>query len=92
MSKRTPAKSSRAKHARGIEVQQQKEKTFFQLAERFRAARDPEQVKQLGDQLGRLVFGEYCADSPFPTQSHRTRLNGPPSESADTCSTGERRD
>jgi predicted transcriptional regulator len=42
----------------GIEAQQQKEKAFFQLAERFRAADDPEQVKQLGDQLGRFVFGE----------------------------------
>jgi hypothetical protein len=42
----------------GIEVQQQKEKAFFQLAERFRAASDPEQVKHLGDQLGRFVFGE----------------------------------
>ena len=40
----------------GIEAQQQKEKAFFQLAERFRAASDPEQVKQLGDQLGRFVF------------------------------------
>jgi hypothetical protein len=44
--------------AQGIEAQQQKEKVFFQLAERFRAASDPEQVKQLGDQLGRFVFGE----------------------------------
>jgi hypothetical protein len=42
----------------GIEAQEQKEKVFFQLAERFRAASDPEQVKQLGDQLGRFVFGE----------------------------------
>jgi predicted transcriptional regulator len=42
----------------GIEAQQQKEKAFFQLAERFRAASDPEQVKQLGDQLGRFVFSE----------------------------------
>jgi hypothetical protein len=42
----------------GIEAQRQKEKAFFQLAERFRAASDPEQVKQLGDQLGRFVFGE----------------------------------
>jgi hypothetical protein len=40
----------------GIEARQQKEKAFFQLAERFRAADDPEQVKQLGDQLGRFVF------------------------------------
>jgi hypothetical protein len=36
----------------------QKARAFFQLAERFRAADDPEQVKQLGDQLGRFVFGE----------------------------------
>lgn len=42
----------------GIEAQKQKSKSFFQLAERFRAASDPEQVKQLGDQLGRFVFGE----------------------------------
>jgi len=42
----------------GIEARQQKEKAFFQLAERFRTADDPEQVKQLGDQLGRFVFGE----------------------------------
>jgi len=30
----------------------------IQLAERFRAADDPEQVKQLGDKLGRFVFGK----------------------------------
>jgi hypothetical protein len=41
-----------------IETQQQKEKAFFQLAECFRAASDPQQVKQLGGQLGRFVFGE----------------------------------
>ena len=34
----------------GIEARQQKEKAFFQLAERFRAADDPEQVKQLGNE------------------------------------------
>jgi hypothetical protein len=42
----------------GIEAARQKEKAFFQLAERFRAASDPEQVKQLGNELGRFVFGE----------------------------------
>jgi hypothetical protein len=42
----------------GIEARKQKEKAFFQLAERFRSADDPEQVKQLGNQLGRFVFGE----------------------------------
>jgi hypothetical protein len=42
----------------GIEATQQKEKAFFQLAERFRAASDPEQIKELGNELGRFVFGE----------------------------------
>jgi len=42
----------------GIEAAKQKEKAFFQLAERFRAASEPEQVKQLGNELGRFVFGE----------------------------------
>jgi predicted transcriptional regulator len=42
----------------GIEAQKQKEKAFFDLAERFRAASDPEQVKALGEELGRFVFGE----------------------------------
>jgi len=42
----------------GIEARKQREKAFFELAERFRAANDPDQVKRLGDALGRLVFGE----------------------------------
>jgi hypothetical protein len=35
-----------------------KEKAFFQLAECFCAADNPELIKQLGDQLGRFVFGK----------------------------------
>ncbi len=42
----------------GIEVQRQKEKAFFQLAKQFRSADDPEQVKRLGNELSRFVFGE----------------------------------
>lgn len=42
----------------GIEARTQKEKAFYELAEKFRAAKDPEQVRRLGDQLGRFVFGE----------------------------------
>lgn len=42
----------------GIEARKQKEKAFFELAERFRGASAPEEAKQLGDELGRLVFGE----------------------------------
>ena len=42
----------------GIEARKEKEKAFFELAQRFRNADDPKQVKELGDQLGRFVFGE----------------------------------
>ena len=42
----------------GIEARQQKEKEFLDLAERFRAATDPKEVKRLGNELGRLMFGE----------------------------------
>jgi hypothetical protein len=42
----------------GIQARKEKEKAFFELAKRFREANDPEEVKQLGDQLGRFVFGE----------------------------------
>ena len=41
----------------GIEARQRKEKEFFDLAERFRAAKDPAEAERLGDQLGRMVFG-----------------------------------
>jgi len=42
----------------GIEARRQKEKAFFDLAGKFRSADDPAQVKRLGDELGRFVFGE----------------------------------
>ena len=41
----------------GIEAEQRKQQEFFDLAERFRAEKDPEAAKRLGDKLGRLVFG-----------------------------------
>jgi hypothetical protein len=42
----------------GIEARKQKEKAFFELAERLRASKDPDEIKRLGDQMGRFVFGE----------------------------------
>jgi hypothetical protein len=42
----------------GIEAKRQREKEFFELAERFRASKDPEEIKRLGDELGLLVFGK----------------------------------
>lgn len=41
----------------GLETERRKQQEFFQLAERFRRASDPKEVKQLGDELGRMVFG-----------------------------------
>jgi EAL domain-containing protein (putative c-di-GMP-specific phosphodiesterase class I) len=41
----------------GLAAQKEKEKTFYALAERFRAAADPEEIKRLGDELGRFIFG-----------------------------------
>ena len=42
----------------GIEVRKQKEEEFFNLAGRFRAATDPKDVERLGNEMGRMVFGE----------------------------------
>ncbi len=41
----------------GIEADKRKQDEFFELAERFRSATDSKEVKRLGDQLGRMVFG-----------------------------------
>ena len=41
----------------GIEAENRKQQEFFELAERFRNATDPEEAKRLGDALGRMVFG-----------------------------------
>jgi hypothetical protein len=42
----------------GIEAAKRNEQAFFEVAERFRAASDPKEIKRLGDQLGRSIFGE----------------------------------
>ena len=41
----------------GMEAEKRKQQEFFDLAERFRHATDPEEVARLGDQMGRMVFG-----------------------------------
>ena len=41
----------------GLEAQKQKEKAFFELAERFRASDDPKEAERLGEELGQMVFG-----------------------------------
>jgi hypothetical protein len=43
---------------KGIEAQKSKQREFFELAERFRTATDPKEVARLGDDLGRMVFGD----------------------------------
>jgi len=47
----------------GMEAEKRKQQEFFDLAERFRNATDPEEVKRLGDQMGRMVFGASCQES-----------------------------
>ncbi len=42
--------------ADNVETETKSQQEFFDLAERFRAANDPDDVKRLGDQLGRMVF------------------------------------
>ena len=42
----------------GIAAAAQREKEFFRLAEEFRGAQDPEEIKRLGDEMGRFVFGD----------------------------------
>jgi hypothetical protein len=41
----------------GIEAEKRKQQEFFELAEKFRNAKEPEEAKRLGDKLGRMVFG-----------------------------------
>ncbi|HME35993.1 MAG TPA: hypothetical protein VKF84_12195 [Candidatus Sulfotelmatobacter sp.] len=41
-----------------IEDQKEKEKAFLALAERFRGAVDPREIEHLGDEMGRLIFGQ----------------------------------
>jgi len=41
----------------GIEAEKRRQQEFFELAKQFRSAKDPEEAKRLGDELGRMVFG-----------------------------------
>lgn len=42
----------------GIAAAKRREEEFFRLAERFRASQDPAEIKRLGDEMGRFIFGE----------------------------------
>ena len=42
----------------GLAAKQRKDKAFFELAERFRAAANPNEVERLGKELGQMVFGK----------------------------------
>ncbi len=42
----------------GIEAEKRKELQFLELAERFRSTTDPKEAKRLGDQMGRMIFGD----------------------------------
>jgi len=42
----------------GMEAEHRRQQEFFDLATRFRNATDLDEVKRLGDQMGRMVFGD----------------------------------
>jgi hypothetical protein len=42
----------------GMRAQKRKRQRFLALASRLRAATDPKEVARLGDDLGRMIFGE----------------------------------
>ena len=42
---------------KAIEAENEKQREFFDLAERFRNETDPEMARRLGDELGRVIFG-----------------------------------
>ena len=42
----------------GMEAEGRKQQEFLDLAERFRSATNPQEVKRLGDQMGRMIFGD----------------------------------
>jgi hypothetical protein len=41
----------------GMDAEKRKQQEFSDLAERFRRATDPVEVRRRGDQMGRMVFG-----------------------------------
>lgn len=42
----------------GLEARESKQREFHDLAKRFRAATDSAEVDRLGNELGRMIFGE----------------------------------
>jgi hypothetical protein len=42
----------------GIEANRKKEQELLEVAAGFRALKDAAEVKRLGDELGRMVFGK----------------------------------
>ena len=42
----------------GIEARKLKQQRFLELAGRFRSATDPKEVERLGNEMGRMVFGD----------------------------------
>jgi len=64
---------------KGMEAEEGKQGEFVDLAERLRAASDPEEVGRLGDQMGRMVFGDSSTPRPklegvAPVNSRKSRI------------------
>lgn len=42
----------------GLEAEQERRERFLALAKAFRSAADPAEVDRLGNELGRMIFGD----------------------------------
>jgi len=42
----------------GIDAEKQKREQFIALAKQYRSEKDPEAARLLGDELGRMIFGD----------------------------------
>ena len=51
-------KSTNKTARRGNSAEERTRKKLFQLTNRFRNTTDPKEAKRLGDELGRMLFGD----------------------------------
>jgi hypothetical protein len=60
-----------------MKAELRKQQQFFDLAERFRNATDPEEVKRIGEEMGEMVFGNSviaCSAPPHQLPDKKIRL------------------
>ena len=55
-----------------VESEKREEQEFSELAGRFRSATDPEEIRLLGNRMGRMIFGD-CAATRTPAACSEDR-------------------